>query len=56
MMNKCELAFLKSHIKTAIFELQVANKLRPETIDEATIIELKIVLQNLEEQGDNDGK
>ena len=49
MMNKVEYAFLKSHIKTAIFELQVANKLKPGTIDEATIVELKIVLQKLEE-------
>ena len=48
-MNKFELAFVKSHIKTAIRELQSANKLKPGTIDEATIVELKIVLQKLED-------
>lgn len=53
-VNKYELAFLKSHIKWAIFELKLANKLRPNTIDKATIIELKLVLQKLEEnQGDD---
>ena len=52
MMNKCELAFLKSHIKKAIFELETANKMCPNLIDESTIVELKIILTSLD-SGDN---
>lgn len=47
-MNKCVLAFLKSHIKKAIFELETANRLCPNLIDEATIVELKIILSHLD--------
>ena len=50
-MNKIELAFLKSHIKKAIYELETANKLKSNCIDKNTIIELKIVLSNLEVEG-----
>ena len=47
-MNKIELAFLKSHIRKAIYELETANKLKPGCIDEDTIIYLKIQLENIE--------
>ena len=47
-MTKIELAFLKSHIKKAIYELETANKIKPNCIDIDTIIELKVVLKNLE--------
>lgn len=47
-MNKIQLAFLKSHIKWAIYELECANKMKPNTVDVAIIIELKILLENLE--------
>ena len=47
-MNKIELCFLKSHIKRAIYELEVANKMQPNTVDVALIIELKLLLENIE--------
>ena len=47
-MNRVEFAFLKSHLKKAVYELETANRLKPGCIDEATIIEIKIKLQELE--------
>jgi hypothetical protein len=49
-MNKIELAFIKSHLKKAIYELETTNKLKPNTVSIETIIELKIILRNLEEE------
>ena len=46
-MNKIELAFLKSHIKKAIYELETANKLLPDVIDIELISELKLKLLEL---------
>lgn len=46
-MNKVEFAFLKSHIKKAIYELEVANKLKPDCIDSKLIDELKLKLVEL---------
>lgn len=47
-MNNIELCFLKSHIRKAIFELETANKMCPNIIDESTIVELKIKLSQLD--------
>ena len=49
-MNKIELAFLKSHIKHAIYELEVANKLQNGCVDVKLINELRVVLEQLEEK------
>jgi hypothetical protein len=49
-MNKIQLAFLKSHIKWAIYELECANKMKPNTVDVELIIELKLLLENIENQ------
>ena len=46
-MNKIEFAFLKSHIKKAIYELETANKMKPNTIDTDTILYLKVILSSL---------
>ena len=43
-LNKCELAFLLSHLKKAIYNLECANKLVPNSIDEKLIEELKCIL------------
>lgn len=53
-MNKIEFAFLKSHIKKAIYELETANKLKPDCIDHDTIIYLKVILDNLESENSNE--
>lgn len=48
-MNKCIFAFVISHLKKAIYNLECANKLNPNTIDVALISELKsqlILLKN----------
>lgn len=44
MMNKVKFAFLKSHLKKAIYELQVANKLKPNTVDKELIKQLQNTL------------
>ena len=49
-MNKIELCFLKSHIKWAIFELECANKIKPNCVDVELIIQLKLLLENIENQ------
>lgn len=49
-MNRIELAFLKSHLKRAIYELEVSNKLKSECIDLYIIIELKNILEKLENE------
>lgn len=49
-MNKIELCFLKSHIKWAIYELECANKMKPNCIDVYIIIELKNKLEKLENE------
>ena len=49
-MNKIEFAFLKSHIKKAIYELETANKMKSNCIDINLIIELKVLLENLENE------
>ena len=43
-MNKFVFAFLKSHLKKAIYELKVANKIEPNVVDEKLIKELELVL------------
>lgn len=48
-MNKIELCFLKSHIKWAIFELECANKIKPNTVDIELIIQLKLLLEKVSE-------
>ena len=53
-MNKIEFAFLKSHIKKAIWYLECANKLKPNCIDENLILELKIILVKLESENTNE--
>jgi hypothetical protein len=49
-LNKIQLAFLKSHIKWAIYELECANKMKPNCVDVNLIIELKVVLEKLENE------
>lgn len=49
-MNRIELAFSKSHLKRAIYELEVANKQKPECVDVYIIIELKNILEKLENE------
>ena len=51
-MNKFEFAFLKSHIKKAIWNLECANKLKPGKVNKELIVELKVILQNLEDEGE----
>ena len=46
-MNKVEAAFLKSHIKKAIWYLECANKLKSNCIDSKLIDELKFKLLEL---------
>lgn len=46
-MDKCIVAFLKSHIKKAIFELETANKLVPDSVDSDLILKLKSKLLEL---------
>ena len=46
-MNWIFFAFLKSHIKKAIYELEVANKMKQECIDTKLIDELKHRLAEL---------
>lgn len=55
-MNKVEFAFLKSHIKKAIWDLECANKLKPGIIDEKLIVELKetlILIRSREDNGES---
>ena len=52
-MNKFTFCFVISHLKRAIYELEVANKLNPNTVDVAIINELKsqlILLKNEREK------
>ena len=49
-MNKIELAFLKSHIKKSIYELETANKIKSGCVDIYIIIELKNILEKLENE------
>ena len=48
-MTKIEWCFLKSHIKRAIYELEVANRLKEKTVDIEIIVQLKVLLEKLEE-------
>jgi hypothetical protein len=56
MKQKFENCFVISNIKNAIWYLECANKLKPNTIDEATIIELKLLLADLKEQKESGDK
>jgi hypothetical protein len=49
IMNKCILAFIISHLKWAIYNLECVNKLEENTVDSATITELKILLKKVSE-------
>ena len=46
-MNKCVQAFIISHLKWAIYNLECVNKLEENTVDVATIIELKLLLEKV---------
>ena len=49
-MNKIQLAFVKSHIKKAIYNLECANKIVEDSVvvDKKLIEELKLFLLELE--------
>jgi hypothetical protein len=55
MKDKIEDYFVISDVKRAIWYLECANKLRPNTIDETTIIELKLALADLKEKLESGG-
>ena len=46
-MNKCVQAFIISHLKKAIYNLECVNKLEKNTVDVASIIELKLLLEKV---------
>jgi hypothetical protein len=43
-MNKCKLKFVISHLKQAIYELETANKIEENVVDNEIIKELKETL------------
>ena len=56
MKQKIENCFVISNVKKAIWNLECANRLRPNTVDKATIVELKLVLADLKEQKESGDK
>lgn len=50
MNDKIINSFIISHLKKAIWNLECANNLKPNTIDIVTIIELKNILEKVSQK------